>query len=136
MVARGRRPGQPTSSNLLKTARLETSVRQDSSRRVWAAQAGIEFQGVGTRPAGRRRSRRVGLQGWLQILPSIGTSSPVGERTTSPRETGYPPIAGHGEHHDSCFSTLHDVPRLPPLRPGFGRSRTLDPSPTGSVPVA
>jgi hypothetical protein len=70
---------------------------------------GIQFQEVAAGPAGRLQFRRVGLQGWLHGEPYIGTSSPAGERTTSPRETGYPPVVSRGTRHGSRISTHHKI---------------------------
>ena len=82
--------------------------------------SGDGFQGVAVHPDGRRQFSRFGLRSWLHGEPCIGMTSSVGWRTTSPRETGYPPIVGGGTRHDSQFSTLRDATRLPPLLLDFG----------------
>ena len=87
--------------------------------------SGIEFQGVAVHPDGRRQFSRFGLRSWLHGEPCIGMTSSVGWRTTSPRETGYPPIVGGGTRHDSQFSTLHHEPLFPALLPDFARSQML-----------
>ncbi len=125
MIVRDRRPGQPTSSNLLILP--DSELVSSGIPRVEFGQlmSGIEFQGVPIPPVGRQQFRRVGLQGWLHGAPCIGTTWPVGGRTTSPWETGYPPIVGRGTRHDSQFSTLHHEPLFPALLPDFARSQML-----------
>ncbi len=65
MIVRDRRPGQPTSSNLLILP--DSELVSSGIPRVEFGQlmSGIEFQGVPVPPVGRQQFRRVGLQGWL-----------------------------------------------------------------------
>ena len=90
MRIRGRKPGQPTPSNLLILP--DSKWMSSGIPRVEFGQLrpGIEFHGVAVGLAGRRQVSRVGLQGWLHGPRYIGTGSPPCGRTTSPRWTGHP----------------------------------------------